>query len=1048
MALRSFQTRLVVSFLILISVVLIGSLLAVNWVIERSARAHVKAELATAAKVVTGLLDARKERLVHAARILSGDFAFKQVVALGDHDTLLSAMDNHRARINAELMLVVSLDGSRTVDTLRRSVAVPQLITAARRVGEVSDVVLVDGRPYQAVVVPLLAPAPIAWIGMGFPIDRGLADELRTTTGARIHVVLQRPLAEAMAPYRPLRAALLVLFGVAATVSIVGGVWIARDVSRPVRQLADAARKIEAGQYGATVPITRQDELGELTTTFNRMTSAVAEREERLRASEERFRAMTESAADAVVTTDGAGVVVAWNRGAQTIFGYTADEALGMPLARVLPGGAADGAGRGVTKDGREIPVEISFAAWETRQGAFRTGIIRDVTERRQLEEQVRQSQKMESIGRLAGGVAHDFNSLLTVITGHGELLETDLEGDETLLRRVRVINEAASHAGDLTRQLLAFSRKQVLAPKILDLNTTMAGIEPMLRRLIGEDIALVVKASAGFGRVEADPTQITQIVLNLAVNARDAMPHGGKLTIETANVELDETHVHCHPDMRSGAYVMLAVTDIGIGMDEATRSKVFEPFFTTKETGKGTGLGLAMVYGIVKQSNGTIGVYSEPGVGTSFEIYLPPTPSSTRACSTSARRSSPSRSTPARSCGSCARCSTSGLEDHARGGRAAPLALPLRELERLVDLGQREAVRDHLRQRVAVLRPHEEVERGGHYPRVVVHEPAPLDLIGDDLRRGERHRLRHDVADVHELAVEADHVEAFDRRRGDAHDLHDDVRAAPVGEVLHARDPLGRRLQLVDVDRIGRATPLRHLQPVRLAVDRDHLRRAARSRDRRRVDAEAAGALDHHDVAELQFGVLEAVEDLAERAVDRRDRLVRKRVGHLEHVVARRQEVVLRVAAVTIRILVQGELLAAAIAMRARVMLAADAPVAAVARVEERERDAVALFERPAQRVGGDALAEAVHDTRELVPGHLAHVGPGVVVVVAPVMEVGAADGGRGVLDEDAARLDLRRRQRFERERLAGLVENDGQSFGHRWTPSWRFGFLVGRRR
>jgi signal transduction histidine kinase len=666
MALRSFQTRLVVSFLILISVVLIGSLLAVNWVIERSARAHVKAELATAAKVVTGLLDARKERLVHAARILSGDFAFKQVVALGDHDTLLSAMDNHRARINAELMLVVSLDGSRTVDTLRRSVAVPQLITAAQRVGEVADVVLVDGRPYQAVVVPLLAPAPIAWIGMGFPIDRALADELRTTTGAhvsfvrtnppdapatitstlpagaaasdfetlvmpvpsatgaRIHVVLQRPLAEAMAPYRPLRAALLLLFGVAATVSVVGGVWIARDVSRPVRRLADAARKIEAGQYGATVPITRQDELGELTTTFNRTTSAVAEREERLRASEERFRAMTESAADAVVTTDGAGVVVSWNRGAQTIFGYTADEALGMPLARVLPGGAADGAGRGVTKDGREIPVEISFAAWETQQGAFRTGIIRDVTERRQLEEQVRQSQKMESIGRLAGGVAHDFNNLLTVIMGHGEMLEAHLEGDEALLRRVRVINEAASHAGDLTRQLLAFSRKQVLAPKILDLNTTMAGIEPMLRRLIGEDIALVVKASAGLGRVEADPTQITQIVLNLAVNARDAMPNGGKLTIETANVELDESHLHRHPDMRSGAYVMLAVTDTGIGMNEATRSKVFEPFFTTKETGKGTGLGLATVYGIVKQSNGTIGVYSEPGVGTSFKIYLP----------------------------------------------------------------------------------------------------------------------------------------------------------------------------------------------------------------------------------------------------------------------------------------------------------------------------------------------------------------------------------------------------------------------------------------
>ena len=692
MAFRSFQSRVVVSFLLLITLVQIGTLLAVNSAIERSARAHVKAELATVATLVGRLIDARKERLVHAARILSADFPFKQVVALDDRDTLLSAMDNHRTRIGAELMMVVALDGSRMVDTLHRDAAVtgpavpaavPRLIERARQTGEVSDFVLVDGRPYQVVVVPLLAPAPIAWIGMAFLLDLPFAEEVQRTTsshvsfvyvdaasrwsgvtstlappaqqallaalsgkgpqgvsgpldvpgadsetlviplptssGVPISVILQRSLADAMEAYLYLRAALLVLFGVAAVVSIVGGVWVARGVSRPVRQLAEAAGKIEAGQYGDSVPMTRQDELGHLAATFNRMASAVAEREERLRESEERFRTMTESAVDAVVTADARGNIVSWNRGAQTIFGYAAEDILGTPLAGLLP--ARD---QGLTKDGREIPIELSLATWETHQGSFRTAIIRDVTERTQLEEQVRQAQRMDSIGRIAGGVAHDFNNLLTVIGGHAELLATHLGPDHKLQRRVRIIHEAASHAGDLTRQLLAFSRKQVLAPKVLDLNAVVTGVEPMLRRLIGEDVALVTAPARGLGRVEADPTQLTQIILNLAVNARDAMPEGGKLTIETSNVELDETHAHRHADTRVGPYVMLAVTDTGAGMDEETRSHIFEPFFTTKGPGKGTGLGLATVYGIVKQSNGNIGVYSEPGRGTTFKIYLP----------------------------------------------------------------------------------------------------------------------------------------------------------------------------------------------------------------------------------------------------------------------------------------------------------------------------------------------------------------------------------------------------------------------------------------
>jgi nitrogen-specific signal transduction histidine kinase/ActR/RegA family two-component response regulator len=250
--------------------------------------------------------------------------------------------------------------------------------------------------------------------------------------------------------------------------------------------------------------------------------------------------------------------------------------------------------------------------------------IIRDITERRQLEEQLRQAQKMESVGRLAGGLAHDFNNLLTVIGGHADLLHRRLQPDDPSGQRIGLIQEAANHAADLTKQLLAFSRKQMLAPKILDLNAVVVEIEPMLRRLIGEDIDLATKPARGLGRVKADPAQIKQILLNLAVNARDAMPRGGKLTIETQDVELDEHYARLHPDVAPGLYVMLAMTDTGVGMDEATRSRIFEPFFTTKAPGIGTGLGLATVYGIVKQSNGAISVYSEPGLGTAFKIYLP----------------------------------------------------------------------------------------------------------------------------------------------------------------------------------------------------------------------------------------------------------------------------------------------------------------------------------------------------------------------------------------------------------------------------------------
>jgi PAS domain S-box-containing protein len=278
-----------------------------------------------------------------------------------------------------------------------------------------------------------------------------------------------------------------------------------------------------------------------------------------------------------------------------------------------------------VRKDGSRVSVLIGVVTLLAESAKTEAiSFVVDISERKLLEQQLRQSQKMEAIGRLAGGIAHDFNNLLGVIIGYSEILEERLGQNDPLTPKAEQIKKAGQRAARLTRQLLAFSRQQVLEPKVLDLNALVADTLNMLQRLIGDDIELVAVLAPELGRVQADQGQIEQIILNLALNARDAMAQGGRLTIRTSDVEVDEVGARQHPEAVPGPYVTLSMNDTGCGMDQETQAHIFEPFFTTKEVGKGTGLGLSTVYGVVKQSGGFISVYSELGWGTSFEIYIP----------------------------------------------------------------------------------------------------------------------------------------------------------------------------------------------------------------------------------------------------------------------------------------------------------------------------------------------------------------------------------------------------------------------------------------
>jgi PAS domain S-box-containing protein len=373
---------------------------------------------------------------------------------------------------------------------------------------------------------------------------------------------------------------------------------------------------------------------------------------EELWQSKERYRTVVETASDAILTIDNTSRIEFANPAVERIFGYAPQELTGRNLTILMPAGLrqlhesalaqylATGQKHiswhgavltGVHRNGTEIPLEVSFGELVQEGRHLFIGILRDISEKRAaeqalgvLEAQYREAQKMDAIGQLAGGVAHDFNNLLTVIRGYCELLRDELGAANRLQGDLAEIDRAAERAASLTSQLLAFSRRQMLEPRVLDLSDSLRSMEPMLRRLIGEHIDIVVQTPAEVGRVRADPGQIEQVILNLAINARDAMPGGGRLVLEVKDVVLDESYTSQHLEAATGAHVMLAVSDSGVGMDGATVARIFEPFFTTKPKDKGTGLGLSTVHGIVKQSGGNITVYSEAGRGTVFTIYLP----------------------------------------------------------------------------------------------------------------------------------------------------------------------------------------------------------------------------------------------------------------------------------------------------------------------------------------------------------------------------------------------------------------------------------------
>jgi len=426
------------------------------------------------------------------------------------------------------------------------------------------------------------------------------------------------------------------------------GFWMVRERARARRaeRLIAAARRIAAGDPEAMTGTRGPDDLGVLGDTIDHMAERLRSVTGTLRSRQDWFRMLLEHGSDVILALDGGFRIGFAGPSLPRVLGWTPDQVARRPLADFVHPDDADGLRAALEttmrRSGFGEPIAFRFRhaqggwrsieaignhpeAWPGPEQIILTG--RDITTRERLEGQLRQAQKMEALGRFAGGVAHDFNNLLTAIQGYTSLLLADLGPDDPRREDLEEIRRASERAAELTRQILAFSRHHVVEPETVDLNRLILGLERLLPRLIGEDVALVTALEPSLAPVRVDPRQLEQVILNLVVNARDAMPQGGRLTLETANDLVSESDPRACPDLPPGTYVVLTVSDTGTGVDPAILPNIFDPFFTTKEPGRGTGLGLATVYGIVKQGGGQIEAESMPGEGATFRIYLPAAP-------------------------------------------------------------------------------------------------------------------------------------------------------------------------------------------------------------------------------------------------------------------------------------------------------------------------------------------------------------------------------------------------------------------------------------
>jgi PAS domain S-box-containing protein len=491
-----------------------------------------------------------------------------------------------------------------------------------------------------------------------------------TTLQAEITAMQGRVSSHLITIQHILLTALLAACAVLAVIAIGGMVVVRRWLLRPFLAIRHATDAIAAGDYGVTVPQAGPAELADLAGSAELMRTRLVDALGTAEEAEQGFRGLFDAAPDATLTVAQDGSILMANAQAERMFGYAAAELTGLPVEVLVPEAARTvhqaerrtffthpvarpmRAGlelSAVDKDGREFPVEISLSSIPTRDGLVATAAIRDITERLAVQaerdrlrteadrahyaQRLEQAERLESLGQLVGGVAHDFNNLLNVISGYNEFTAEEAarlaETDPRLvpmLADIEQVRGAAERATTLTRQLLTFARRDLVHAQVLSLNEVIRGVEQLLRRTLGEHIELIISPARDLWAVSADPGQVEQVIVNLAVNARDAMPGGGTLTIDTANIDVDETYVASRPELTPGRYTRLRVSDTGAGMPPEVRARVFEPFFTTKPKGSGTGLGLATVYGIITRAGGHIQVYSEPGLGTTFTVLLPAT--------------------------------------------------------------------------------------------------------------------------------------------------------------------------------------------------------------------------------------------------------------------------------------------------------------------------------------------------------------------------------------------------------------------------------------